>query len=159
MCAINAACRGSALSGARRHRARFERALIGPRRQHRHARCGCATVPSPEQSGGSRWVVSTEKLRWWQVRAAASAAPEPRRWRREGAAVACTDIDGAAAEIIATRIRATGGRPTGIARAERGRPFSSPRGGTTAVFSGSRVLAVAVNRLWRKFNDNLLGRF
>jgi hypothetical protein len=27
------------------------------------------------------------------------------------------------------------------------------------VFSGSRVLAVAVNRLWRKFNDNLLGRF
>jgi hypothetical protein len=121
------------------------------------AQCGCATVPSPEQSGGSRWVVSTEKLRWWQVRA--SAAPEPRRWRREGAAVACTDIDGAAAEIIAARIRAAGGRPTGIARAERGRPFSSPRGGTTAVFSGSRVLAVAVNRLWRKFNDNLLGRF
>ena len=51
-----------------------------------------------------------------------------------------------------------GSRPTGIA--ERSvTALSSPRGGTTAVFRESRVLAVAVNRLWRKFNDNLLGRF
>ena len=78
---------------------------------------------------------------------------------REGAAVVCADIDGAAPETAVAQIPAIGGRPTGIARAERGRPLSSRRGGTTAVFRESRVLAVAVNRLWRKFNDNLLGRF
>jgi NAD(P)-dependent dehydrogenase (short-subunit alcohol dehydrogenase family) len=59
---------------------------------------------------------------------------------REGAAAVCADIDGAAAEIIAARIRAAGDQPTGIARAERGRPFSSPRGGTTAVFRGVQGL-------------------
>jgi len=59
---------------------------------------------------------------------------------REGAAVVCADIDGTAPEAIAARIRAAGGRPKGIARAERGRPFSSPRGGTTAVFRGVQGL-------------------
>ena len=55
---------------------------------------------------------------------------------REGAAVVCADIDGTAPEAIAARIRAAGGRPKGIARAERGRPFSSPRGGTQRPCSG-----------------------
>jgi hypothetical protein len=79
---------------------------------------------------------------------------------REGAAVVCANIDGAAAETIATRIRAAGGRPKGIARAERGRPFGSPRGEAQRPCSrGPGSWAVAVNRLWRKFNYNLLGRF
>jgi hypothetical protein len=68
------------------------------------------------------------KWRWWRVPAAGSA--------REGAAVVCADIDGAAPETAVAQIRAIGGRPTGIARAERGRPFSSPRGGTQRPCSG-----------------------
>jgi 3-oxoacyl-[acyl-carrier protein] reductase len=76
---------------------------------------------------------------------------------REGAAVACTDIDGAAAEIIAARIRAADRRvsPEQSAAALSAAPAEAQR----PCSGGSRVLAVAVNRLWRKFNDNLLGRF
>ena len=114
--------------------------FIGPRRQHPHAWRGCATVPSPEQSGGSRWVVSTEKWRWWRVPAAGSVAG----LAREGAAVVCADIDGAAPETAVAQIPAIGGRPTGIARP----PFRQPpRRNTTAAFRVSRVLAVAVNRV------------
>ena len=34
---------------------------------------------------------------------------------RDGASVACADIDGAAAEAVAARIHAVGGRATGVA--------------------------------------------
>ena len=113
---------------------------------------GAGALQSPAQN-------SREDRDGWYRRKVALVAGAGGGLGARGAAVVCADIDGAAPETAVAQIRAIGGRPTGIARAERSRPFSSPRGGTTAVFRGSRVLAVAVNRLWRKFNYNLLGRF
>jgi hypothetical protein len=86
VCDLTAAYRGSALSG-RAATGRALSALIGPRRQHRHARCGCATVPSPEQSGGSRWVVSTEKWRWVADAGGGIGGAGAEGLAREGAAV------------------------------------------------------------------------
>ena len=81
------------------------------------------------------------KVALWRVTAAGSVAG----LAREGAAVVCADIDGAAPETAVAQIRAIGGRPTGIARPP---PFRQPpRRNTTAAFRVSRVLAVAVNRV------------
>ena len=98
MCDLTAAYRGSALSGRGLSARLSARGVsIGT------PGAGALTGPSPEQSEGSRWVVSTEKWRLWRVPAAGSVAG----LAREGAAVVCADIDGAAPETAVAQIRAT----------------------------------------------------
>jgi hypothetical protein len=97
-------------------------------------------------------VVSTEKWRWWRVPAAGLA--------REGAAVVCADIDGAAPETAVAQIRAIGGRPTGIAPERSAAALSAaPAEEHNGRVQGVQGLGRCGESAWRKFNDNLLRRF
>jgi NAD(P)-dependent dehydrogenase (short-subunit alcohol dehydrogenase family) len=78
---------------------------------------------------------------------------------REGAAVACTDIDGAATETIAARICAAGGRPKGIARAGAQPPFQQPPRRHNGCVQGVQGLGRCGESAVAQINYNLLGRF